>query len=104
MSNLNKTYRNLLENDYEISCKQYLKTLLNGIVPGVVFSRPPTRRLYEQLYSANCQAKAIETYKNNSDDFATVFEVAKIIRNQILKHRNCSSPNTKTLKFFVIKH
>ena len=59
----------------------YLKGLLNETVPGVVFSRPPARCLSEQLYSANCQAKAIETYKNNLNDFTTIFEAAKIIRN-----------------------
>ena len=52
------------------------------------FSGPPTRRLSEQPYSAECQAKAIEIYKNNLDDFTTIFEAAKIIRNQILNHRN----------------
>ena len=71
MNNLNKTYKNLLKNDYEINYKRYLKRLLNETVPGVVFSRPPALRLFEQLYSADCQAKAIETYKNNSDDFTT---------------------------------
>ena len=71
--------------------KRYLKRLLNETVPGVVFSRPPARRLSEQLYFADCQAKAIETYNNNSIDFATIFEAAKIIRNQILKHRNWKS-------------
>ena len=88
MNNLNKIYNNLFKNDYEINYKRYIKRLLNETVPGVVFSRPPARRLPEQLYPADCQAKAIETYKNNSDDFTIIFEVSKIIRNQILKHRN----------------
>ena len=88
MGNLNKTYSNLLKNDYEIKYKRYLKILLNKTVPGVVFSRPAARRLSEQLYVGDYQAKAIETYKNNSDDFTTIFKTAEIIRNQILKHRN----------------
>ena len=53
-----------------------------------VFSRPSARCLSEQLYSTDCQAKASETYKNNLVDFTTIFEAAKIILNQILKHRN----------------
>ena len=88
MNNLNKTYNNLLGNDNEVNYKRYLKRLFNETIPGVVFSRPPARRLSEQLYSAGCQAKAIETYKNNSDDYTTIFEAAKIIRNELLKHRN----------------
>ena len=88
MNNLNKTYNNLYGNDNEVNYKRYLKRLFNETIPGVVFSRPPARRLSEQLYSADCQAKAIETYKNNSDDYTTIFEAAKIIRNELLKHRN----------------
>ena len=88
MNNLNKTYNNLLKNDYEINYKQYLKKLLNETIPGVVFSRPPVQCLSEHLYSAKCQAKANETYKNNLDDFPTIFEAAKITCNQILKHQN----------------
>ena len=57
-------------------------------VSWVVFSRLPARCLSEQLYSAECQAKAIETYKNNSDDLTLILEAAKIIRNQMLKHQN----------------
>ena len=55
MNSLNKTYNNLLKN--EINYKRYL----NETVPGLVFSRLPTRRLSKQLNSADCQAKAIET-------------------------------------------
>ena len=37
------------------------KRYLNETVPGLVFSILPTQRLSEQLNSADCQAKAIET-------------------------------------------
>ena len=59
MNNLNKSFDNLLKYYYEINYKRYLKRLLNETVPRVVFSRPPARRLFEQLYSVDCQAKAI---------------------------------------------
>ena len=86
MNNLNKTYNNLLKNDYEINFKRYLKRLLNETIPGVAFARPLARRSSEKLYSADCHGKAIETYKNNLADFTAIFEAAKIICKQILKH------------------
>ena len=76
-NNLNKTYYNLLKNDYEINYKRYPKRLLNEIVPAVIFSRPPAQRLSEQLYSADFQTKSTGTYKNNSDDVTTIFKAAK---------------------------
>ena len=82
MNNLNKT-NNDLKNDYEMNYKRHLKRLLNETVLGVVFLRPLAYRA-----TLLCQAKAIEVYKNNLDDFTTIFETAKIVCYQILKHRN----------------
>ena len=77
-NNLNKTYYNLLKNDYEINYKRYPKRLLDDFfTAGVIFSRPPAQHLSEQLYSADFQTKSTETYKNNSDDVTTIFKAAK---------------------------
>lgn len=89
MNNINKTYNNLIGNDdqTEENYKRYLKKLLKDNVPGLVFSRPPCRRKSEQLCTSSYQAKAIDTFKNNPDDYTTIFEAAKIIRKEVLQQR-----------------
>lgn len=91
MIDINRTYNNLLGkyNEGEVNYKRYLKQLLEDNIPGITFSRPPDRRQSEQFYSMNSQAKAVDdAMRNRSDEFSSIYEAAKVIRNDILKHRN----------------
>ena len=91
MNNLNKTYNNLLGNcdAEEVNYKRYLKALLEDNIPGITFPRPPNRRQSEQFCSTNLQAKAVdEAMSNHSDDFSSIYQAAKVIRKELLKHRN----------------
>ena len=91
MNNLNKAYNNLLGNCYAegVNYKRYLKDLLEDNILGITFSRPPNCRQSEQFCSTNLQAKAVdEAMSNRSDDFFSIYQAAKVIRNELLKHRN----------------
>ena len=91
MNNLNKAYNNLLENcdAEEVNYKRYLKALLEDNIPRITFSIPPNRRQSAQFCSTNLQAKAVdEATSNRSDNFSSIYQAAKVIRNELLKHRN----------------
>ena len=46
-------------------------------------------RQSEQFCSTSLQAKAVdEAMSNRSDDFPSIYQAAKVIRNELLKHRN----------------
>ena len=85
MNSLNTTYNNLFRNETERqNYKQYLKQLIEENVPEIVFSRPSARN---QSCSSNVCGEAVNTYYTNSSDAnnITIFEVAKLIRRQLLK-------------------
>ena len=66
-----------------------LKALLEDNIPGFTFSRPPNRRQSEQNCLTNLQAKAVdEAMSNRSDDSPSIYQAAKVIRNELLKHRS----------------
>ena len=91
MNNLNKAYNNLLGNSdaEEVNYKRYLKALLEDNIPGITLSRPPNRRQSEKFCSINLQAKAVDVAMSNRfDDFSSIYRATKIIRSELLKHRN----------------
>ena len=91
MKSINRTYNNFLlvnPDGEETNYKRYLKQLLTEHVPNIVFSRPPARNESERVCSSSSQGKAIETYRNNPDDYNIIFEAAKIVREEVLKHQD----------------
>lgn len=88
MKNLNTTYNNLMGNDCEVvNYKRYLKQLILENLPEAQFVRPPARNDSEIICSVSQQEKAIDDLRNKRDDFTTIFEAAKIIREDVLKCR-----------------
>ena len=103
MNKLNKAYNNLLGNcdAEEVNYKRYPKALLEDNIPGITFSRPPNRRQSEQFCSTNLQAKAVdEAMSNRFDDFSSIYQAAKVIRNKLLKPGN-SMGIFRILKFQI---
>ena len=49
-----------------------------------VFSRPPCRRKPENIHSNQFNKKLVVDHSNKPDDFAAIFEVAKILRRDIM--------------------
>ena len=88
MKDINTTYNNLMGNSdkTQVNYKRYLKQLLTENICNIVFSRPPLRNEAERVCSAETQGKAINHIKNGVDNISTVFECAKIIRNELLQH------------------
>ena len=87
MNTVNLTYNALLKNEEEINYKKYIKSLLQSNVSNVLFSRPPCRRKPENIHSDQLNKKLIDDYSNKADEFAAVFEVAKILRRDIMSLR-----------------
>ena len=53
-------------------------------VKNVLFSRPPCRRKPENIHSDQLNKKLVDDHSNKADDFAAIFEVAKILRRDIM--------------------
>ena len=56
-------------------------------VKNVLFSRPPCRRKPENIHSDELNKKLVDDHSNKADDFAAIFEVAKILRRDIMNLR-----------------
>ena len=56
-------------------------------VTNVLFSRPLYRRKPENILSDQLNKKLVDDYSNKADDFAAIFEVAKILRRDIMNLR-----------------
>ena len=87
MNTVNLTYNGLLENEEEINYKKYIKLLLQSNVSNVLFSRPLCRRKPENIPSNQLNKKLVDDHSNKVDDFAAIFEVAKILRRDIMNLR-----------------
>ena len=83
MNTVNLTYKALLDDEEEINYKEYIKSLLQSNVTNVLFSRPPCRRKPENIHSDQLNKKLVDDHSNKADDFAAIFEVAKILRRDI---------------------
>ena len=84
MNTVNLTYNALLENEEEINYKKHIKSLLQSNVSNVLFSRPTCRRKPENIHSDQLNKKLIVDHSNKANDFAAIFEVAKILRRDIM--------------------
>ena len=84
MNTVNLTYNALWDNQEEINHKKYIKSLLQSNVKNVLFSRPPCRRKPENIHSDELNKKLVDDHSNKADDFAAIFEVAKILRRDIM--------------------
>ena len=87
MNTVNLTYNALLDNEEEINYKKYIKSLLQSSVTNVVFPRPLCRRKPENIHSGQLNKKLVDDHSNKADDFAAIFEVAKILRRDIMNLR-----------------
>ena len=87
MNTVNLTYKALLDDEEEINYKEYIKSLLQSNVTNVLFSRPPCRRKPENIHSDQLNKKLVDDHSNKADDFAAIFEVAKILRRDIINLR-----------------
>ena len=56
-------------------------------VTNVLFSRPLYRRKPENILSDQLNKKLVDDHSNKADDFAAIFEVAKILRRDIMNLR-----------------
>ena len=56
-------------------------------VTNVLFSRPLYRRKPENILRDQLNKKLVDDYSNKADDFAAIFEVAKILRRDIMNLR-----------------
>ena len=56
-------------------------------VTNVLFSRPLCRRKPENILSDQLNKKLVDDHSNKADDFAAIFEVAKILRRDIMNLR-----------------
>ena len=83
MSIVNEWYNEFIGT--ECNNKRYLKQLLTENVPDIHFIRPPARNMPERICSSFSQSKAVESLRNNRDNYTFIFDAAKIIREDILK-------------------
>ena len=87
MNTVKLTYNGLLENEEEINYKKYIKSLLQSNVSNVLFSRPLCRRKPENIHNDQLNKKLVDDHSNKADNFAAIFEVAKILRRDIMNLR-----------------
>ena len=87
MNIVNLTYNASLENEEEINYKKYIKSHMQSNVSNVLFLRPPCRRKAENIHSDQLNKKLVDDHSNKADDFAANFEVAKILRRDIMNLR-----------------
>jgi len=76
-----------LGNTEIVNYKRYLKSLLQSNVLNLLFTRPLSRRKSENVYTDSVGKKLVDEHSNKADDHAAIFEVAKVIRNDLTKHR-----------------
>ena len=106
MNEVNIHYNSLLGNDEKSqkNFKQYLKKLLENNISDIVFSKPLARNESERLCSKQTQGAFIEeTFKNTKENFSTIFDCAKTIRNDIQKSQRWKFHGSfENFKFFRI--
>ena len=81
---VNLTYNALLENEEEINYKKYIKSLLQSDVSNVLFSRPCVEEHRRIFIVTSLTKKMVDDHSSKADDFAAIFEVAKILQRDIL--------------------
>ena len=73
-----------MDNEEEINYKRYTKSVLQSNVTNVLFSRPLHRRKLENTHRDQLNKKLVDDHSSKADNFAAVFEVAKILRKDIM--------------------
>ena len=81
---VNLTYNALLENDEEINYKKYIKSLLQSDVSNVLFSRPRVEEHRRIFIVTSLTKKMVDDHSSKADDFAAIFEMAKILQRDIM--------------------
>ena len=76
-----------MDNEEEINYKRYTKSVLQSNVTNVLFSRPLCRRKPENIHRDQLNKKLVDDHSNKADNFAAIFEVAKILWRNIMNLR-----------------
>ena len=86
MSEINEEYNRLMNNENLVNYKSYIKQLLLDNVDSISFNRPKVRNAPERVFSKQTLSGVIAKQLNTKkDDYYSIFESAKLIRNEILK-------------------
>ena len=76
-----------MDNEEEINYKRYIKSVLQSNVTNVLFSRPLCGRKPENIHRDQLNKKLVDDHSSKADNFAAIFEVAKILRKDIMNLR-----------------
>ena len=90
MSEINEEYNRLMNNENLVNYKSYIKQLLLDNVDSISFNRPKVRNAPERVFSKQTLLGVIDKQRNTKkDDYYSIFESVKLIRNEILKATDC---------------
>ena len=89
VKNVNVTYINLLMENHHTPVKEnyrrYLKQLLSENIPDIEFIKLVRKNESERICSTNLIHKSVDKYYHNiNDQIKTIYNAAKIIREEIL--------------------
>ena len=76
-----------MDNEEEINYKRYIKSVLQSNVTNVLFSRPLCGRKPKNIHRDQLNKKLVDDHSSKADNFAAIFEVAKILRKDITNLR-----------------
>ena len=86
MREINEEYNRLMNNENLVNYKLYIKQLLPDNVDSISFNRPKVWNAPERVFSKQTLSGVIDKQHNTKkDDYYSVVESAKLIRNEILK-------------------
>ena len=86
MSEINEEYNRLMNNQNLVNYKSYIKQLLLDSVDSISFNRPKVWNAPERVFSKQTLSGVIDKQLNTKkDDYYSIFESAKLIRNEISK-------------------
>ena len=86
MSEINEEYNRLMNNEELVNYKSHIKQLLLDNVDSISFNIPKVRKAPERVFSKQTLPGVIDKQLNTKkDDYYSIFESAKLIRNEILK-------------------
>ena len=89
MTEINEEYNTLMNNEHLVNYKSYIKQLLLDNIDSISFNRPKVQNAPERVFSKQTLSGVIDKQLNTKkDDSYSIFESAKLIRNEILKATN----------------
>ena len=85
MNEINGEYNRLINNENLVNYKSYIKQLLLDNVDSISFNRPKVQNVPERVFSKQTLSGVIDKQLNIKKDYYSIFEKAKLIRNEVLK-------------------